>query len=428
MVHAFSTSIISQIHLFKTILIVFAVLTDIYAFIGILSLLKGKRASLRFIITTIYWSVTILFLIFFVFFFRIDSGQRDPAGLSVIFLFIGLYYLIYLPKITFIGFRFVEDIIWIFSWFVKLIKKVFNGISSNPIRVGFISKAGLVVGIISFVAILWGFVFGRFQYQIENVSIKFDCLPAHLNGLRIVQLSDIHLGSMYGKRKQVQKAVDMVNSMNPDLVLFTGDLVNHFTEEAYGWEDLFAQISSRYGKYSVLGNHDYGEYWEWKSENEMHNNMLMLLKVHNDMGFHLLRNEWDTIHVNGATIAIVGVETWGQIPFKQYGDLNKALKNLPEGVFKILLSHDPTHWDAQVTGKTDIPLTLSGHTHAAQFGIKLGKYRWSPSKYIFKRWNGLYREKEQVLYVNRGLGFIGFPGRIGLRPEITLITLTKDSN
>jgi predicted MPP superfamily phosphohydrolase len=425
MLHSFSTSMTAQVQLFKTILIIVAVLIDIYTFIGIHNLLKSKFLLVRFTITTIFWSVTLIFLICFVLFFRIDSGQRDPAGLSVIFLFIGLYYLIYMPKITFIGFRFVEDIAWILSWLGKSIRKKLTGISAHPVRIVFISKAGLAVSTFFFIAILWGLMFGRFNYQLENVTVQFDNLPAHLNGVRIAQISDIHLGSMYGKRKQVQKAVDMVNSLNPDLVLFTGDLVNSFTEEAHGWEDLFAGISSHYGKYSVLGNHDYGEYWEWNSEDEMHNNMIMLLNVHHDMGFHLLRNEWDTIRINGGLLAIAGVETWGQIPFKQYGDLNKALKNIPEGVFTILLSHDPTHWDAQVAGKTNIPLTLSGHTHGAQFGIKLGKYKWSPAKYIFKEWNGLYRQGEQALYVNRGLGFIGFPGRIGMRPEITLITLTK---
>jgi len=383
MLHTFSTSMTSQVQLFKAVLIVFAILTDIYTCIGIRNLLNSKRPTSRFVITIIFWSITLAFLICFLLFFRIDSGQRDPAGLTVIFLFIGLYYLIYIPKVSFVGFRFIEDITLILSWLVKLIKEKIKGISVRPVRFDFISKAGLLVSTVFFLAILWGLIFGRFNYQLEKVSVQFDHLPSHLNGLRIVQISDLHLGSMHGKMNRVQKAVDMINSINPDLVLFTGDLVNSFTEEAQGWENLLAGINPRYGKYSILGNHDYGEYWVWNSEAEMHNNMLMLLNVHHDIGFHLLRNEWDTLRINGGMLAIAGVETWGQIPFKQYGDLNKALDNIPQGVFTILMSHDPTHWDAQVASKTDIPLTLSGHTHGAQFGIKLGKYKWSPAKYIF---------------------------------------------
>jgi len=285
----------------------------------------------------------------------------------------------------------------------------------------------LAASLFPFFAILWGLIFGRFHYQVDKTEISFRDLPKSFEGLRIVQLSDIHLGSVFGKQDRLKKAIDIVNSLNPDLVLFTGDLVNNYSEEAHGWEELFSGIKSRYGKYSVLGNHDYGDYWEWKSEVERHSNMQLIYKIHEDMGFNLLRNSSDIISINGDRLALVGVENWGLPPFKQYGDLEKSLKDLPPSLFKILLSHDPSHWDAEIKSKTDIHLTLSGHTHAMQFGFRLGKFKWSPSAYIYKRWMGLYQQNGQALYVNRGMGFIGFPGRIGLRPEIALLVLKKNN-
>ena len=413
----------NRILMVKIYIIIITVLIDIYAFIGILGLLKGQGTYLKLIVSVLYWLVTVLILAGVLYYLRLDTGQRDPAGLSGIFLIFGIYTLIYMPKLVFIAFRGTEDIAWLVSRIVHTI----SGSTGAPLRHKVISQTGFILSTIPFLAILWGLVFGRFHYQIEDVEIRFSNLPASFDGLKIVQLSDIHLGSVYGKEKKLQKAVDIVNSLEPDLVLFTGDLVNSFTEEAHGWEKMFAGIHARVGKYSVLGNHDYGDYWGWKSVEEQAENLRMLLDVHRDMGFRLLRNEWDTIGINGERIALVGVENWGLPPFKQYGDLQKSLQGVPENAFKILLSHDPSHWDAQVNGKTDIPLTLSGHTHAMQFGVKLGRFQWSPSKYMYKRWMGLYRENGQSLYVNRGLGFIGFPGRIGLRPEITRITLRKDN-
>ena len=414
--------------MFKIFLVVFTIVIDTYVFIAIYSLLKEQSALVKVFTAIVFWSVTSAFLISFLFFFSFESGQRDPAGLSGIFLLIGIYTLIYLPKIVFITFRGAEDLIWAGSWTAKLGARLFNGPALSTVRLPVLSITGLVVSTIPFIAILWGLVFGRFHYQVEDVEVQFKNLPKSLEGITIVQLSDIHLGSVYGKEKQIQRAIEIVNDLHPDLIVFTGDLVNNFTEEAHGWENIFASMKARYGKFSILGNHDYGDYWEWKTDSEKAENMQMLFDVHRDMGFKLLRNEWDTIRVNGELLAVTGVENWGQPPFKQYGDLEKAMSKLPDSAFKILLSHDPSHWDAQVAGHTNIPLTLSGHTHAMQFGVKLGKFRWSPSKYIYKRWMGLYRVDDQALYVNRGLGFIGFPGRIGLRPEITFITLKNSAD
>jgi hypothetical protein len=379
-------------------------------------------------VISVFCLATVVFIILIIRVPRFEPGKRDPAGLSRVFLFIGVYFLFYLPKLVFVSFRFTEDVIWLFSWIISFPVNWITDFSMTPFRWIIISKIGLAASIIPFLAILWGLVFGRFHYQVDKTEISFRDLPESFDGLRIVQLSDIHLGSVFGKQDRLKKAIDIVNSLNPDLVLFTGDLVNNYSEEAHGWEDLFSGIKARYGKFSVLGNHDYGDYWEWKSDAERQNNMRLLYKIHEDMGFNLLRNSWDAVSINGDRLALIGVENWGLPPFKQYGDLEKSLRDVPASLFKILLSHDPSHWDAEINSKTSIQLTLSGHTHAMQFGFRLGKFKWSPSSYIYKRWMGLYRKNGQALYVNRGMGFIGFPGRIGLRPEIALLVLKKTMN
>ncbi|MBN2480290.1 MAG: metallophosphoesterase [Bacteroidales bacterium] len=406
-------------------LIVFTILVDLYAFLAIHNLVKNQDSTFKLIVTVAFWAVTFLFLVVFLYFFRIDFQQRNPSDLSGVFILVGLYFLVYLPKIVFISFRAVEDLVWFVSWIAKNVAGVLSGQTLNVSRMSLISKTGLVLSLVPFIAILSGIV-SRFNFHINKVEISMQQLPDSLNGLKIVHISDIHLGSIYGKQKKVQKAVDMINAADADLVLFTGDLVNNFSEEAVGWEQLFASVGSRYGKYSILGNHDYGDYWNWNTAEEKAANMQMLLKIQNQMGFKLLRNAWDTVQINGERIGLIGVENWGLPPFSQHGDLKAAMQDLPPVGFKVLLSHNPTHWDAEVLEKTDIPLTLSGHTHAMQFAIRFGNFRWSPARIIYNRYMGLYCQNGQALYVNSGLGYIGFPGRVGIRPEITLITLKSE--
>lgn len=412
----------------KSFLLVFTVVIDTYAFIALYDLMKDKNSFINLAVMSVFILATILFLVSILNIPRFDTGKRDPSGLSRIFLFIGIYFLFYLPKLVFVSFRLTEDIIWFLSWLASFPVNWITHSAFDPVRWSVISKAGLVASLIPFFFILWGLVFGRFHYQVEKTEIPFIDLPKSLDGLKIVQLSDVHLGSVFGKQNRVKRAIDIVNSLNPDLVLFTGDLVNNYSEEAHGWEDLFNGLKARYGKYSILGNHDYGDYWVWKSDIEKQNNMSILYKIHKDMGFNLLLNSWDIVPINGDRLALIGVENWGLPPFKQYGDLEQSMKDMPPSLFKILLSHDPSHWDAEIKEKTNIQLTLSGHTHAMQFGFRLGKFKWSPSGYIYKRWMGLYRHNGQSLYVNRGMGFIGFPGRIGLRPEIALLILRRTVN
>ena len=289
-----------------------------------------------------------------------------------------------------------------------------------------ITYTGAVLSLVLFVLLIYGTLFGRFHFKIERLSLKFKDLPSSFNNFRIVQISDIHLGSWYRKKKKMEEAVNLINNQNADLIIFTGDLVNNFSEEADGWSDILKETRARYGKYSILGNHDYGDYWSWKNTLEKQKNMNYLFKAHKEMNFNLLRNESVKISKNGHQIAIIGVENWGKPPFQQYGDLHQAMKNLKTVPFKILLSHNPSHWSEEVQNKTGIELTFSGHTHAMQFGIKIGKFQWSPIKYMYRCWSGLYGDNGQYLYVNRGLGSIGYPGRVGMRPEITIITLLSD--
>ena len=256
--------------------------------------------------------------------------------------------------------------------------------------------------------------------------IKADLLPQNFNGLRIVQISDLHLGSFNYRYHILQRAINTINNLKPDFIFFTGDLVNNYAWELNGWENVLKTLTAQQGKYSVLGNHDYGDYSKWESEEERRRNFADIKDFHDKIGFKLLLNEAEIIVNKGEKIAIVGVENWGNPPFKQYGDLQKALKGVDAIGFKILLSHDPSHWSEEVVDKTNIALTLSGHTHGMQAGINIKNREWSPIKYKYKHWAGLYRLGHQFLYVSRGLGWMGFPGRLGMRPEITFIELEKE--
>ncbi len=289
----------------------------------------------------------------------------------------------------------------------------------------FISEGAFVLSAIIFLTILYGITFGRFNFRIRRINLSFESLPDVFNGLIILQISDLHTGSLQGLQQKIMKAINLINAEKPDLILFTGDMVNDFAEELDGWEHVLQQLHAKYGKYSILGNHDYGDYYPWNDINEKQENINKIIEQEKRMGFRVLLNESEVIEKKGQKIAIIGVENWGLPPFKQHGNLSKAMSGLTDHCFKILLSHDPSHWDAEVAGKTNINLTLSGHTHGFQFGIRVGRFKWSPVKLMYPRWEGLHRSGNQFLNINTGLGYIGFPGRIGIPPEISVITLKK---
>ena len=289
-----------------------------------------------------------------------------------------------------------------------------------------IPLVGVFFGFLPFFVIVYAVFRAVYRFKGHQVVVKSDLLPQNFNGLRIVQISDLHLGSFNYRYHILHRAINTINSLKPDFIFFTGDLVNNYAWELNGWEDVLKSLTAQQGKYSVLGNHDYGDYSKWESEEERNSNFADIKDFHAQIGFKLLLNEAECIENKGDKIAIVGVENWGNPPFKQYGDLQQSLQGVEDVGFKILLSHDPSHWSEEVVSKTNIALTLSGHTHGMQAGINIKNKEWSPIKYKYKHWAGLYRLGHQFLYVSRGLGWMGFPGRLGMRPEITFIELEKE--
>lgn len=284
---------------------------------------------------------------------------------------------------------------------------------------------GLLSGFLPFFIILYGIFRTLYRFKVYKNSIKIEELPANFEGIRIVHISDLHLGSFSFRYHILERAVRLINHLEPDFIFFTGDLVNNHAWELKGWQSVLKKLKSKRGNYAVLGNHDYGDYSQWKSAKAKQSNLELIKYFFKKINFTLLLNEANVIDIEGNKIAIIGVENWGNPPFKQYGDLQKSLKNVIEIPFKILLSHDPSHWDEEVVKNTNIALTLSGHTHGMQAGIHLKNKKWSPIQYKYKQWAGLYKNNKQYLYVTRGLGWLGFPGRLGMRPEITLIELHK---
>lgn len=275
-----------------------------------------------------------------------------------------------------------------------------------------------------FTAILFGIFVGRWNWKTHHIPLTFPHLPDDLHGARIVQISDVHVGSFFNNHKRVQKAIRQINDLKADFVLFTGDLVNNIAAEMHGWEPIFSSIEAKRGKYSILGNHDYGDYVPWEADHQKQSNFQALVEMHRTIGFTPLLNEQIQISDSGNGAYLIGVENWGKPPFRQSGDLKQATTAVPDDAFSLLLSHDPSHFDEQVVG-TSIDLTLSGHTHGMQFGIERFGIKWSPVSFRYKKWAGLYQVGKQFLYVNRGFGYLGFPGRVGIYPEITLIELKK---
>lgn len=359
----------------------------------------------------------------------LHPDQRDARLIRMDYIIAGIFLAIYVSKVVFVAFHVIEDLGWgMITLFRKITKNSRKKNAKKVERISrrkFVSQTGLVLAGIPFASLIYGMTKGRFNFRIYRNTLSFPNLPRELHGLKIVQISDLHLGSLYGYQYEFNRVIDMIHAEHPDIIFFTGDMVNYYTEEVNGWHGIFSRLQAPMGKYAILGNHDYGDYYHWDSAEEKEEDHRKLIDAIKGMGFDLLLNEHRFLKKGNAEFQVVGVENWGKPPFPQYGDLNKALEGTDKQKFSILLSHDPTHWDAQVLGKTSIPLTLSGHTHGMQFGVRMGGREWSPASMVYKRWGGLYQEKGQMLYVNRGLGYIGYPGRVGMPPEITVLTLKE---
>jgi len=403
-----------------TISIILLIL-DAYVFKSVLYYAKDYNLGIKTLIYSIFWLIPLIIIGMTILLSqKMRSINYDEVDYRAFFALFGIIILFYVPKIIFNSFQLVEDLLSGLNYLVD--KFMFH---NHFQRFTFLTTVGFYISVVLFIYIGQGILFGKYNYKTTHTKLNYENLPKSFDGIKIIHISDIHIGSLNNKQK-VEKAIQSINAQKPDLILFSGDLVNNFAKEMNGWEEIFGKLEAKYGKFSVLGNHDYGDYIDWPSENEKLKNVYDVMEKHKQIGFQLLMNESVRVPIGNDTIYISGVENWGLPPFHQYGDLNKAISGIPENAFKILLSHDPSHWDAEILSKTNIDLTLSGHTHAMQAGINIFGFKWSPVKYKYPRWSGLYKKENQYLYVNQGFGFIGFPGRIGMPPEITVIELFSE--
>ena len=381
---------------------------------------SGKKTTF----TVVYWALIIALPINMFLHFQ---GIIEPYEFKP-WIYVNAFFFIFV--ITRISIAFYSGIADVIGWIGGKFAKSSDLSDYDPGRKSFIQKMALVVGILPFPTLTYGMIRNPYRYRVRDNIIGIVDLDDRLEGLRIVQISDIHAGSWVFK-SPVETAIKKINDLKPDLVFFTGDMVNYKASEMEPFVELFSQIESTYGVYSILGNHDYGEYYRWDSEQDKRENFQQMLDVHNRMGWKLLRNKNEIISVKGAELAVIGVENYSALPqFPNYGNLSKAYEGAKDADLRILLTHDPTHWDAEVRKSfNDIEITLSGHTHGFQFGFEIpGFVRWSPSSLVYNQWAGLYQKGTQYLYVNRGLGFLGYPGRVGILPEITLIELKKKTD
>lgn len=392
------------------LLLVFVLIAEIFSYIVVKRLVQNKKR-----LNYIWWGTTIL--IYVGFFLSRSYSSNYFRNWYVNFFAIQLI----IKFIIALFFGTLE----LYKGSRKVIQKPAPEVDLS--RREFSSKMALGLAAVPFFTMNWGLFRTAYNFKIHEVSVALKNLPKVFEGFRIVQLSDIHVGSLQS-HYQLQKAVQMVNDLQADIICFTGDLVNNRTDEVFPYMEDLKQLKAKHGVLSVLGNHDYGDYETWPSKEEKQQNLEEMYRVHRDLGWNLLLNEHIAIEKDGEKIYFLGVENWGaNLHFPKYGDLAKANEGLNNGEVKILLSHDPSHFDTEVTTDfKDIPLTLAGHTHGFQFGIEIPGYiKWSPSQYIYKQWAGLYRKGEQQVYVNRGLGCLGYMGRIGIRPEITVIDISS---
>ena len=406
------------------IFIVLMLLIDTYVFQAVKSVTQNYEPNTRVLVNAVYWTVTCLSVLGFLFFVYTEPHFMGRKLRTYLFSFIlGLFIAKFISTLIFL----VDDIRRVIQWmFIKLsfAKSVPNVDQDNISRSIFISWLGLAAGSTLFGSLLYGFS-NKYQYKIIKQRLSFQNIPDSFRGIKIVHISDIHSGSFMDK-KAVEHGVEMIMSQQPDLILFTGDLVNDRASEMDEYKSVFSRLKAPMGVYSTLGNHDYGDYVQWPIDGvSKEQNLENLKKVHADMGWRLLMNEHVVIEKNSEQIALLGIENWSaKGRFPKHGKMDLAYKGAEQYPFKILMSHDPSHWHAQVTKEyADIDLTLSGHTHGMQFGVEIPGFKWSPVQYMYKEWAGLYEDGNSKLYVNRGFGFIGYPGRVGVLPEITLLEL-----
>lgn len=392
---------------------------DFYAFQALRTVTKNTWIQIA------YWILSLAVIGNFVFHYY-GFSRSDGFSHSHSYAF-AFFITLLIPKIILLFFMFGEDVVRGLVYFFKNdVRQSIEGESSFSSRRKFISQIALGLAAIPFASFLYGIYKGKYNFKVLNYTLQFEDLPEAFDGYRITQISDIHSGS-FDNPSKIEYGIDLINDQKSDVILFTGDMVNNKAEEMHPYLDMFKKLQAKDGMYSVLGNHDYGDYIRWESEDAKAKNLNELKQLQKDIGFDLLLNDKRYIEKDGQRIAVIGVENWGKGGFKKAGDLQKAISEIDQDDFKILLSHDPSHWEAEVVDDNHhFHLTLSGHTHGMQFGIEIpGLFKWSPAKWRYKQWAGIYEKLGQYINVNRGFGYLAFPGRVGIWPEITVIELKK---
>jgi uncharacterized protein len=402
------------------IILIVTLLADFYGFSAVKSAFHNSNEKTKNIAYIIYWSFTVFMVIYFicslVFNFRENSTPRSRFMTGV---FMGIF----VSKLILIIFLLAEDMFRGISYLYNHFQPAAN---INTDRRQFLDSVFLGIAALPVFAFIHGMIKTAYDYQILKVKVPIVGLPDALVGTTIAQISDVHSGS-FSETEPLRNAVESINALNPDIFVFTGDLVNNKAKEYTPYIDIFKNIKAKYGQFSILGNHDYGDYVDWDTDELKSENLATIKQYHKESNWELLCNENRILNINGEKLALIGVENWGaKMHFKKYGNLNQAYAGTESIATKVLFSHDPSHWDAQVRkGFQDIQLTLSGHTHGMQFGIENKWLKFSPVQWFYTQWAGLYSEGSQHIYVNRGFGFLGYAGRVGIRPEITLLELVK---
>lgn len=399
-------------------------LIDYYVFQGVLVITQKWSDSWRSVARFGFWVPTVIGILALAWWTLGDPYKYGPSFRT--WMMTGLV-VIYFSKIFAVVVLFIDDLQRGVRWLASLFsRETTANIPGQQIpRSEFLAKTAMIAASIPFGTMAYGIISGAHDYRLRRVTVKLPNLPKSFDGIKIAQLSDIHSGSFFNKTA-VRGGVEMLMKEKPDVIFFTGDLVNNEASEVKDYIDVFNRLRAPYGVFSVTGNHDYGDYHQWPSRQAKQENFNDLMGAHKLLGYDLLMNDHRFLEINGEKIAIIGIENWGGGRFAKYGKLDKAYKGTEEAAVKLLLSHDPSHWDAQVRPLyPDVDLMFSGHTHGFQFGVEIGNFKWSPSQYAYKQWAGLHQEGSQYLYVNRGFGYLGYPGRIGMPPELTIIELKR---
>lgn len=406
----------------------FVLVVEYYSLVAVRTVLRQSDGSLNWLLFSFYVFLSIITLWSLYAFPHYGRSAWPSVSLKY---FVNIFIGVFIGKVLVAAIMLLADIFMVIPNLVSFIYSFKNYPIGNPpessrfiSRFAFISQTALLVGGALTVGLAYG-MRNRYRYKLDHIKLSLKDLPDEFKGLRIIQISDIHSGS-FDDPAAVTEGVEAIMNEKPDLILFTGDLVNDRAGEIVPYKGVFNKLNAPLGVYSVLGNHDYGDYVRWQSDEEKKENLEQLKQHHADMGWRLLVNEHVLLEKGNQQIALIGIENWGARGFTKYGDMKKAVAGLEnaEVSVKILLSHDPSHWEAEVRKDyQDISLTLSGHTHGMQFGIDFPGFKWSPVQYVYKQWAGLYQKENQYLYVNRGFGFIGYQGRLGILPEITMIEL-----